>query len=255
MNLPRVAFDHIRPELFPNAISELPRQPKRLVQLLSKGSPSLPNESEKSWSLDFLLSPTAFKSTKESPNSLSSMAFVKNKLQGPDVHDVLAKVFPTSQTTSMPTNLAFRSIGYQSEALDGMKSLGIHFDESRGIIPNDYYGRVTTSSTYQKGENVVPGMYCSGWVKRGPAGVIANTMEDAFATAEAIASDWGNQRPFLTGGQGWNTLEEEARRRGLRRVSWRDWEKIDAAEKERGKSVGKQREKFASISEMLNVLN
>ena len=32
-------------------------------------------------------------------------------------------------------------------------------------------------------------MYCSGWVKRGPVGVIVTTMNDAFETAEVIAND------------------------------------------------------------------
>lgn len=135
--------------------------------------------------------------------------------------------------------------------MDGMKDLGIDFDERRGIIPNDAHGRITSLSPDGTG---LPGMYCSGWVKRGPAGVIANTMEDAFGTAEAIAQDWETKQPFMTGGQGWDALKVEADRRGLRTVSWADWKKIDAAEKERGKSRGKEREKFASVQDMLGVL-
>ena len=34
------------------------------------------------------------------------------------------------------------------------------------------------------------GLYCSGWVKRGPTGVIVNTMNDAFATAYCILKDF-----------------------------------------------------------------
>lgn len=33
------------------------------------------------------------------------------------------------------------------------------------------------------------GLYCSGWVKRGPTGVILNTMNDAFETADSIIKD------------------------------------------------------------------
>ena len=32
-------------------------------------------------------------------------------------------------------------------------------------------------------------LYCSGWVKRGPVGVILTTMNDAFETADNIAAD------------------------------------------------------------------
>jgi NADPH-dependent glutamate synthase beta subunit-like oxidoreductase len=33
------------------------------------------------------------------------------------------------------------------------------------------------------------GLYCSGWVKRGPIGVIASTMNDAFDTAKTLVDD------------------------------------------------------------------
>ena len=33
-------------------------------------------------------------------------------------------------------------------------------------------------------------MYCSGWIKNGPVGIIASTMSDAHATANAVLSDW-----------------------------------------------------------------
>ncbi len=180
------------------------------------------------------------------------MTFVKNKLSGPDVFAPLATVSSTDSEASIPTSLAFRSIGYKSEPIEGMKDLGIDFDERRGIIPNDVHGRITSLSPDGTG---IPGMYCSGWVKRGPAGVIANTMEDAFGTAEAIAQDWETKQPFMAGGQGWDGLKVEAGKRGLRTVNWAEWKKIDAVEKERGKARGKEREKFASIQEMLNVLN
>ncbi len=153
---------------------------------------------------------------------------------------------------TLHSELAFRSIGYKSEPIDGMKDLDIDFDERQGIVPNDGNGRVTSLSP--DGASI-PGIYCSGWVKRGPAGVIANTMEDAFATAEAIAMDWKSKQPFMAGGQGWDTMKSEADQRGLRSVNWSDWKRIDAAEIERGKANGKPREKFASVHDMLVVLD
>jgi adrenodoxin-NADP+ reductase len=155
------------------------------------------------------------------------------------------------ETLLMETSLAFRSIGYKSDMIAGMRDLGIDFDESRGIIPNDSHGRIIGLSTGGVG---IPGMYCSGWVKQGPAGVIANTMEDAFGTAEAIARDWNDRQPFMAGGQGWDALKQESGQRNLRSVSWDEWKMIDVAEKRRGSVNGKEREKFTSIEEMLEVL-
>ena len=37
---------------------------------------------------------------------------------------------------------------------------------------------------------VPAGLYCSGWVKTGPVGVIVTTMNNAFETAETILADY-----------------------------------------------------------------
>jgi len=103
-----------------------------------------------------------------------------------------------------------------------------------------------------------PGLYCAGWVKRGPTGVIASTMEDAFATADAIAQDLAAAVPFLNTKQpasGWEGVRQETGLDKARVVDWADWQSIDAAERERGQKVGKEREKFTSTADMLSVLD
>ena len=252
MNLPNLSFAPIDPVFFPPDLKELPRTAKRMTQLLSKGLSSSITCAQKKWSLDFLLSPKSFEASSEAPDVLSSILFQKMVLHGPSTYESSTKAIPSTGTTSLDAPLAFRSIGYKSEAIEGMKDLGIDFDIVRGFIPNDSCGRVTSLVA---GEAAIPGLYCSGWVKRGPAGVIANTMEDAFSTAEAICSDWVDNQPFMSGGDGWDILRKEADQRGLRPVSWEDWHKIDAAEKARGKLKGKEREKFSSTQEMLEVLS
>ena len=202
--------------------------------------------------MEFLLSPRSFNASNATPSNLSSLTFLKNELNGPDIFDSSATVSPTTGEVSYPSSLAFRSIGYKSEAIDGMKDLGIDFDERHGIIPNDSHGRITSLSEDGTG---IPGLYCSGWVKRGPAGVIANTMEDAFDTAESIAHDWENKETFMTGTKGWEALQEDAATKSLRPISWDRWKKIDAAEKERGKTDGKERKKFTNVPDMLGVLD
>ena len=249
--MPSVHFEPIDPTLFPPDVDKLPRTPKRLTKLLAKGSSTTAPDAEKTWSLDFLLSPVQFSASETTPQKLNTVNFTKNSLIG-NPYQSSAKAESTSMTATLHAGLAFRSIGYKSEPIDGMKDLGIDFDERLGIVPNDGNGRVTSLSPDGTG---IPGIYCSGWVKRGPAGVIANTMEDAFATAEAIAMDWERKQPFMAGGQGWDAMKSEADRRGLRSVKWSEWKRIDAAEIERGKAKGKPREKFASVHDMLGVLD
>ncbi|KAI9718544.1 MAG: hypothetical protein M1812_003995 [Candelaria pacifica] len=259
LNLPSVAFHPIPTSLFPSDTSTLPRASKRLTQFLMKGSPNPASTSPKSWSLDFQLSPQSFNTNSNStPTSLSSVTFTKTALQGPDLFSPATRAIATSSTITHPASVAFRSIGYKSAALPGLSALNLPFDANLGIIPNDVSGRVLSASLgpgYLTAKHI-PGMYCAGWVKRGPTGVIASTMEDAFATAEAIAQDWEAKAVFLGGdGAGWDGISEEVRRKGLRRVTWEDWKRIDKVERERGKVAGKEREKMKSVTEMLSVLD
>jgi adrenodoxin-NADP+ reductase len=142
-----------------------------------------------------------------------------------------------------------------------MAEIGVPFDGKMGIIPNDRYGRVL-SPDLGPGDLTaghVPGMYCAGWVKRGPTGVIASTLEDAFTTADVIVSDWNNHVNFNPGAGevkgGWDEVKNAAEQRNLRVVSWGDWEKINAEEIRRGKEKGKEREKCKTVAEMLQILD
>lgn len=170
------------------------------------------------------------------------------------------------RTANVRTPLAFRSIGYKSTPLPGLDQLGISFDSRKGVIPNER-GRVVVYPTGQPGIDVVPqtvpGLYVAGWVKRGPTGVIASTMEDAFASADCIIQDVNAGHPFLSGKlssaatrDGWLGVLDEVHDKDIdvRRTTWQDWRKIDLVERERGKRLGKEREKITSVEDMLKVL-
>lgn len=259
-------FNPISPNLLPSnpdAGIPLPRAQKRLLDILWKGSASSPRSDltvdQKSWSLDFLVSPSQFSSDDFNATQLATLTCQNNQFSNAAEvlsQDAKIEAIPDDFTT-FSAQVAFRSIGYKSEALPGFDDpeVEIPFDNRRGIILNDGIGRVVAS----EGEGRhVPGMYCAGWVKRGPTGVIASTMADAFATADAIASDWHSRSPlhFLKGdGAGWENLREEAERRGCRRVSWQDWMRIDGEERRRGREMGKERVKFRSAEDMLAVLD
>jgi adrenodoxin-NADP+ reductase len=249
-----VAFHPVDEMLIPQDITTLPRPSRRIMEVLKKGSAASVSTAPKSWSLDFCLSPTAFSPTSSSTSQLGSMTFERTSLN-PDPFDPHAQAIGTNEQISLPASLAFRSIGYKSEALPGFSELDIPFNDRLGIIPNDEFGRVVNPITAAS----MPGMYCAGWVKRGPTGVIASTMSDAFSTAESIADDWYGHAPFLNGdggsGLGWEGVKNEAQQRGCRRVSWTDWKKIDAAEKRAGQKSGKEREKFTRVEDMLAVLD
>ncbi|OKL62037.1 hypothetical protein UA08_02937 [Talaromyces atroroseus] len=286
LQLPGVSFDGIPKEYFPpeEVISSLPRAEKRLIQLLAKGSATDPSTASKSWSLDFLLSPHSLHWSPMYPYRLSHAKFTRNEFDSSDGYAPNAKVKPHHLASgnlaqmNIPCNIFFRSIGYKSMPLPGFKDLGIQFDERRGIIPNDGFGRVTSSSSAAEDSTTpldntqishIPGLYCAGWVKRGPTGVIASTMMDAFGTADSIVADWEAHKAsggkakisFLNSssggstGRGWEQVQSEVTNRRLLNTNWEDWENIDAAEKEMGNAKGKPREKVTSVEEMLSIID
>ena len=84
----------------------------------------------------------------------------------------------TGTFEEIPAQLVFRSIGYP-----GQPVAGIPFDEQRGLILNEG-GRVTDADgTHQLGE------YVSGWIKRGPSGVIGTNKKDSQDTVDKILED------------------------------------------------------------------
>jgi len=81
-------------------------------------------------------------------------------------------------------------------------------------------------------------------------------MNDAFSTAESVANDWAEGRPFLqASGQGWKGCQSDAKSAGTdsRAVDWSQWETIDRVEKAKGAQQGRVRDKLGTVGEMLAV--
>lgn len=255
MKLPGVGFHPITPGFIPEDTSGLLRPTKRLMALLQTGSLAKVHESEKSWSLDFCQSPTEFLADPNRPSHVGSTTFEQTALSS--LSSPHAKATGTGECVTHESSLVFRSIGYKSVPLDGFEEAGIPFDESRGTILNDGLGRVVQDS---ETKTPVRGVYCAGWVKRGPTGVIASTMEDAFSTADTIAHDVHKKAALLDLGEdgsrhGWAGVEADTPSNQLSRVvSWQDWQLIDQAEKAKGKLASKERIKFTSTKDMLALL-
>lgn len=277
MNLPGVAFNQPDRSLFPTDLKKLPRQLSRIAQVITKGSPVERAEATKELELVYMQSPIAFVEDQAKPSNLKGVTFEETEfvqdpasIQESDLYglkDLRVRRKEGSTHRTFDTRLAFRSVGYQSEALEGFDEIGVPFDKKTGIIPNDLYGRVLAPDQGPGDLTAahVHGMYCAGWVKRGPTGVIASTMDDAFVSADIIARDWDQGVPFIGGAEsemasgqakhGWEAVKEEAARRNIRSVNWKDWERIDAEEKRRGKARGKEREKCKSVAEMVQILD
>ncbi|QSL65546.1 hypothetical protein MERGE_002859 [Pneumocystis wakefieldiae] len=234
----------------------LTRFQKRLFDLLLKKNNLNPDMTNRLWSLGFLLSPRQFIRDESKLNILSSVLFEKNLLEKCPNKNIL-KAIGTGEMVNINTSCLIRSIGYKGTAIENCSDIGIPFDNNRGIIPN-ISGRVLSNSE-EKFAYVLPGVYTSGWIKTGPVGAIANTMYDAFETANSIIEDWKSKKPFLnsTGKEsrdGFDTLLSCFKEKGIRFIQWKDWKKLEDLEFKKGKELGKIREKFISINEVLKIL-
>ncbi|MDX1487853.1 MAG: hypothetical protein R3268_06620, partial [Acidiferrobacterales bacterium] len=184
--------------------------------------------------IQFLKSPVELKGE----GHLERLVLVRNRLEGEPSQQVARE---TDETEELACGILFRSIGYR-----GVPITGVAFDERRGVFPNRG-GRIV------EGDRVVPGLYTAGWIKRGPTGIIGTNREDSVATVNALLEDL----PNLDGGakSGAEGLMPILQGHGVRVVSYGDWQQIDAAEVKRGEAIGKPREKFTRVEEMLAVLD
>lgn len=148
----------------------------------------------------------------------------------------------TGATEELACGIFFRSVGYRGVPMDG-----VPFDDDTATFANRQ-GRVVDSA----GE-VDPGLYCTGWIKRGPSGVIGTNRPDSGETVESLLADLG--RLPVAPKRDSDELYRALRARDVRVVNYQDWKRIDAAEIEAGQGAGKPREKLTRVEDMLAVLD
>lgn len=135
----------------------------------------------------------------------------------------------TGEHYALPAGMVVACIGYQTPPIPG-----VPYEHGRGRFAN------------MEGL-ILPGLYCVGWARRGPSGTIGTNKPDGATIAERIA---GEVSAGPTGKRGRAGLDDLALSRGLEIVTFRDWQKIDAAEIAAAR-IGAPREKFVSIPDML----
>uniref|UniRef100_A0A3B4AU93 NADPH:adrenodoxin oxidoreductase, mitochondrial n=1 Tax=Periophthalmus magnuspinnatus TaxID=409849 RepID=A0A3B4AU93_9GOBI len=222
---------------------DVARPRKRLTELLLKTALEPPGEKEqqrrntadRSWGFLFYRSPLEVLPD-PSGTRTAALRLAVNRLEG---SGEAARAVLTGEEEVMPCGLVISSIGYKSLPIDP----AVPFDPSKAIVPN-HMGRVTQAA----------GLYVSGWLKTGPTGVIATTMNSSFDTARSVLEDMGSGAlDVSTHKPGSNCIRALLDQRGIKPVTFSDWEKIDQVESQRGEAVGKPREKLLTVEEMLEV--
>ncbi len=134
----------------------------------------------------------------------------------------------------------YRAVGYLSSHLPE-----IPFDHTAGVVPNQA-GRVLDLD-----ENQLPGVYVTGWIKRGPVGLIGHTKGDAAETVASLLSDADTlTAPKFSSP---DAILDFLAARGIPFTTWDGWGRLDAHEKSLGSAAGRERIKVVEREEMTRV--
>jgi len=146
----------------------------------------------------------------------------------------------TGEVREVPVQAVYRAIGYFGSPLPG-----IPFDAERGVIPNH------EGQALDHHNEIVPGVYATGWIKRGPVGLIGHTKSDAMETISHLVTDQASW---------WSPIEpEEAavtallEERGVEYTDLEGWHRLDAHEIALGAPEGRERIKVVPRDEMVRV--
>ncbi|MFD2492905.1 FAD-dependent oxidoreductase [Amycolatopsis jiangsuensis] len=146
----------------------------------------------------------------------------------------------TGEFRDWDVQAVYRAVGYLSSHLPE-----IPFDHVAGVIPNDA-GRVLDLD-----EDQVPGVYVTGWIKRGPVGLIGHTKGDAAETVASLLADADTLAAPKHASP--DAILEFLAARGIPFTTWAGWGKLDAHEKSLGEPHGRERVKVVEREEMVRV--
>ncbi|HJS50029.1 MAG TPA: FAD-dependent oxidoreductase [Gaiellaceae bacterium] len=204
---------------------------QRNVEILRGFASRAPSGKSCTIRLRFRVSPVAILGD----DRVEGVEVVHNRLEADGRGRVRA--VPTDEREVIPCGIVFRSVGYH-----GVELPGVPFDEASGTVPNQG-GRVLDGHGA-----VIPGLYCAGWIKRGPTGVIGTNKKDATETVDLLLED---ARVGKLGAKEGGSVDGLLAERGVDVVSYAGWGAIDAAERARGEPQGRPRVKLCTWDELL----
>ncbi len=216
------------------------RATRRKVEILQGYASRKPAGRTRQLTIRFLVSPVELLGN--AGGQVVAMRLVKNALYQTDVGTLSHKA--TDRFEKLSTGLVFRSVGYRGTPLPG-----VPFSERWGVIPNEK-GRVIDPETQQP----MVGEYCSGWIKRGPTGVIGTNKQDSVETVNCMLEDLAQGAILRPSEPEVREMEQLVRERQPNYFSFADWLRLDGVEVENGRAQGRPRDKFTRVEDMLAAL-
>jgi len=150
-------------------------------------------------------------------------------------------VVGTGEIRELPIQALYRAVGYFGSPLPG-----VPFDKRHGVIPN-HEGQALHRDSNER----VSGVYATGWIKRGPVGLIGHTKSDAMETVRHLINDQGSW---------WQPEHDEDEAipalLASRGVTWTDlggWHRLDEHEVALGAPHERARIKVVPRDEMVKI--
>ncbi|MFF1874599.1 FAD-dependent oxidoreductase [Streptomyces sp. CB03911] len=153
--------------------------------------------------------------------------------------DGTGNVKGTGRFRDWDVQAAYRAVGYRSAELPKLP-----FDTLSGTVPHEA-GRVVENGTH------LPSTYVTGWIKRGPVGLIGHTKGDANETVACLVDDFKGGRLRTPDAPAEDAVTAFLESRGVRYTTWEGWHRLDAHERALGEREGRERIKVVEREEML----
>lgn len=144
---------------------------------------------------------------------------------------------PTGVTTDHSVQSLYRAIGYASEPIDGLP-----FDATSRTIPHD------TGAVLGTDQSPLPGVFVTGWIKRGCVGLIGSTKSDARQSVQTMMSSLGSRRPRTVG-----AIDQLLGRLHSQSIDIAGWYRIDEAEQDAGRIRGRARTKIVDRDDLVRI--
>ncbi|MBJ7347852.1 MAG: FAD-dependent oxidoreductase [Thermoleophilaceae bacterium] len=207
---------------------------QRNMEFLREYAQRTPTGKPRTLRLSFLQSPTKI----VGDDHVTAIELVNNKLEaGPDGR---ISAVATDQTETIECGLVLRSVGYRGVPLNG-----VPFDEKRATIRNKD-GRVLDDEG-----NQLPGVYCTGWIKRGPSGVIGTNRKCATETVDLLLEDQAAGKLATGGSAPADAIVNLLNERSINYVPYAGWSAIDQQERSAGEAQGRPRVKLETWDKQL----
>ncbi len=214
------------------SVEEADAQVKKKVQVLRDYAAAPPRGRERRIVLRFFASPLEILGDER----VEGVRVARTEL------DASLRAVVTDRTETIPCQLVFRSVGYRGKPLPG-----VPFDERSATVPNDH-GRVLS----EPGGQQRPGEYVSGWIKRGPSGIIGTNKKDSQDTVDALLADYAAGTIPAAAIDDPDAIETLLAERKPDHIVYAHWEAIDRHERTAGEPHGRPRVKLTRVEHLLD---